>query len=71
MQCDIVFIISLCSKERGVCLSVCKVANMSSLEDKHFKVTDYTVLDPRHVNVQRVNNPISQLGAEMSSLQLV
>lgn len=50
---------------------MCKVANMSSLEDKHFKVTDYIVLDPRHVNVQRVNNPVSQLGAEMSSLQLV
>lgn len=56
-------------KVMGVC--VCKVVNMSSLADKHFKVTNYIILDPRHGNTQRGNNPISQLGAEMSSRQLV
>lgn len=40
---------------------------MSSLGEKHFKVMNYIVLDLQHLNVQRVNNRISQLGAEMSS----
>ena len=71
LKCDRVCVISLYSKERGVCVCVCTVANMSSLGEKHFKVTHYIVLDPEHVNVQGVNNPISQLGAEMSTPQLV
>lgn len=32
---------------------------------------NYIVLDLQHLNVQRVNNPISQLGADMSSPRLV
>lgn len=44
---------------------------LSSLGEKHFKVVNYNVLDPKHLNVQRVNKPITQLGAEASSPQLV
>ena len=54
-----------------VCVQASNAANMSSEQEKHFKVTHYTVLYQQHANVQEVNSPISQLWAEMSSLQPV